>query len=234
MPPPSDPKLLLLETSGAVGRIGLGQGTTLLAEAVLDRQRRHTRDLAPQIRLLLQKQEWKMAEIDGIVVSWGPGSYTGLRVGLMTGKTLAYALQKPLMTAPTFAVLAQQALNELQSGQELAVVADAQQDRIYLQTWQKTRVQIAASSVLTLEEGKTWRNGLSSETVTGPGLRQQQKLLPNTISCLPEMLWDPQLHALLSVGLVQYHLGQFADLFTVEPLYLRPSAAEVKWNELGR
>ena len=182
MAPPSEPRLLLIETSGALGRVGLGVGSALLDEAILDRERRHTRDLVPQCQHLLQKNHWSISDIDGFVVSWGPGSYTGLRVGLMTGKTLAYALNKALVTVPTFEVIALQASEQVPAGSSVNVIGDAQQDRLYTQTWLVEGAQkIVETDPLTLAEGKDWRSQLEDAWITGPGLRQQlNKLPPNT------------------------------------------------------
>jgi tRNA threonylcarbamoyladenosine biosynthesis protein TsaB len=234
---PSEPKLLLIETSGAVGRVGLGRGSMLADEATLDRERRHTRDLIPQCQRLLEKNHWSIKNMDGFVVSWGPGSYTGLRVGLMTGKTLAYALNKPLITVPTFEVLALQSTEHVPAGGSVNVIGDAQQDRLYTQTWLvEGKQRIVEIDPLTLIEGKDWRAALGDVWITGPGLRQQKDKLGAGANpkCLPEVIWDPLLKGLLDQGLERYTKQIFADAFTVEPLYLRPSAAEVKWAELGR
>jgi tRNA threonylcarbamoyladenosine biosynthesis protein TsaB len=232
---PSEPKLLLIETSGAVGRVGLGLGCLLIDEAMLDRERRHTRDLIPQCQHLLQKNNWLIKDFDGFVVSWGPGSYTGLRVGLMTGKALAYALKKPLITVPTLEVIALQATEHVPAGASINVIADAQQDRLYTQTWLVEPGQkIVETDPLSLSEGKDWRSQLGDAWITGPGLRQQKDKLAASDKCVPESAWDPQLKGLLAQGLERYTKQIFADAFSIEPLYLRPSAAEVKWAELGR
>ena len=63
----------------------------------LDEARRNARDLAPAAAELLQKQGWKPIGLDAVLVSCGPGSYTGLRVGIMSAKTLAYATRCALI-----------------------------------------------------------------------------------------------------------------------------------------
>src|SRR4051794_20872764 len=102
-------KLLLIETSGRVGQVGLALGPRLLAERALDATRRHARDLAPAAAELLRGQGWRPRDLAAVLVSLGPGSYTGLRVGVMSAKALAYAIGCAVEGVPTFDVIAGQA-----------------------------------------------------------------------------------------------------------------------------
>jgi tRNA threonylcarbamoyladenosine biosynthesis protein TsaB len=225
----SEPKLLLIETSGTIGRVGLGHDTTLLAEATLDRSRRNARDLMPEVARLTQEQQWKPSDYDAIAVSIGPGSYTGLRVGMMTAKTLAYTLQKPLICIPTFEVIA---LHSLEMHQQVEVVGDAQQDRVYVQRFGHGLQPITELIIVT---GSQWRETITPDFVlTGPGLVVQQKLLPATAKLVEEDDWQPKLESLLQLAKVRYERKTFADTMTVEPLYLRASSAEEQWAAMGR
>src|SRR5207253_4227955 len=85
------PRVLILETSVRTGQVALAHGEELLGVLRLDEARRHARDLAPALAELLAQQGWKARELDAVFVSRGPGSYTGLRVGIMSAKTLSYA-----------------------------------------------------------------------------------------------------------------------------------------------
>src|SRR5438093_6094540 len=85
------PRLLILDTSGKGGLVAVARGETVLGELRLEETRRHARDVAPFTSRLLREQGWQPRNLDGVLVSSGPGSYTGLRVGVMAAKTLAYA-----------------------------------------------------------------------------------------------------------------------------------------------
>lgn len=233
----SEVRLLLLETSGPVGYVGLGTGRQLAGRAKLDRSRQHTRDLMPQCQRLFAEARWKPGDVDGIAVSAGPGSYTGLRVGMMTGKTLAYALSKPLVSIPTFESIAWQCFHDDATLPSLIVVGDGQQDKVYVQQFEKEAQggRFSSTSSLTIVPGEAWRGGLiAGSTLTGPGLRQQGPLLPPTVALLDEKNWDPGLSSLLAIALEQFENRQFADPFTLEPLYLRASSAEEQWKALGK
>src|SRR4051812_49559549 len=107
---PALPRLLLLETStGSSGFVALGAGPELLGTRRLDESRRHARDLAPAVSALLKEAGWKPRDISAVIVCRGPGSYTGLRVGLMSAKAFAYATGCALLGLDTFAAVALQA-----------------------------------------------------------------------------------------------------------------------------
>src|SRR5258708_1938136 len=125
-----EPRLLILETSQHVGQVALASGETIVGERVLDESRRHARDLVPAIQALLQAQGWRARDLDGVIVSRGPGSYTGLRVGIMSAKTLAYATGCALLAIDTFEAIRLQAPPECQN---VDVIADAHQGNIYVQ-----------------------------------------------------------------------------------------------------
>src|SRR5262245_35428723 len=119
----AEPRILLIETSGRAGLVALAEGDRLLAEHRLDEARRHARDLAPATAGLLGAAGWHPRDLHAVIASRGPGSYTGLRVGLMSAKTLAYATGCVLLALDTFAVIAEQAPADVA---HLDVLSDAQ------------------------------------------------------------------------------------------------------------
>src|SRR5947209_4242205 len=123
-------RLLLLETSHQPGLVALAEDDRLIGERRLEESRRHTRDLVPAVKSLLEAAGWSPRDLTAVIVGIGPGSYTGLRVGIMSAKTLAYATGCALLAVDTFAAVAVQAPDEALS---LDVIADAQQDRVYAQ-----------------------------------------------------------------------------------------------------
>src|SRR5205823_5164828 len=123
-------KLLIIETSSRVGVVAVADEQRILGERRLDEARRHARDLAPSIRDLLGEAGWKPRDLSAVIVSRGPGSYTGLRVGVMSAKTLAYATGCALVGVDTFAAIALQAPAE---AAVVDVIGDAQQDKLYVQ-----------------------------------------------------------------------------------------------------
>src|SRR5271163_2151267 len=84
-------RILALETSELTGSVAAAADGNVLAELQLDPQQRSAQSLAPAIRALLAQVGWQPADIDLLAVTIGPGSFTGLRVGVATAKVFAYA-----------------------------------------------------------------------------------------------------------------------------------------------
>ena len=99
---------LIIETSSRGGQIGLAVDGVVAHHAQLDPTRRNNRDLAPTTGSLLQAGGFTPKQLAGVMVSQGPGSFTGLRVGVMSAKVLAYATGCKLVAVPTFWAIAAQ------------------------------------------------------------------------------------------------------------------------------
>jgi tRNA threonylcarbamoyladenosine biosynthesis protein TsaB len=224
-----DPRFLILETSGRVGSVALTEGTTVLATRRLDEARRHARDLAPAVADLLQQVGWKPRDLQAVGVSRGPGSYTGLRVGVMSAKAFAYAAGCALLALDTFTAIA---LQSPDCATLVDVIADAQQDKIYIQRFQRhspQQIPVAATTLAT-RSFADWLAEGPAFWVSGPALRLHRARFPSTIQLVAESEWEPRVESLLRLALGQWQAGERADLFALEPLYLRPSSAEEKWQ----
>ena len=217
------PRLLILETSHRVGKVALAQGDAIIGERTLDESRRHARDLAPAIQELLRAQGWPARTLDGVIAGRGPGSYTGLRVGLMSAKTLAYATGCTLLAIDTFDAIYQQAPT---GHPTVDVIADAQQNNIYVQ-----RFGTHAEPLRILPLDRWLESALALRVaVTGPGLEIFADRIGG-VTVLPAETWLPTPASMLRIGLERYRKGERDDPFVVEPLYLRASSAEEKWQK---
>lgn len=226
-----EPRILIIETSGQPGVVALAAGEQLLGERRLNEARRHARDLAPMLSALLAEQGWQARDLEGIFVSRGPGSYTGLRVGVMSAKTLAYATGARLLALDTFAAIARQAPGE---AIQVDVAADAQQDKLYVQRFRRQSPDVAweAAAALAIAPFADWLATLTpGVAVMGPGLGGHEKRLPKTVIVAPREDWQPRAASLLALGMERWRRGDRDDPFAIEPLYLRPSSAEEKWSQ---
>lgn len=227
----SSPRLLLLDTSGKGGFAALAQADTLLGELRLEETRRHARDLAPFIKQLLSERGWRPGDLDAVLVSLGPGSYTGLRVGVMSAKTLAYATGCALLGVETFAAVAAQAPPPVEL---VDVLADAQQDRVYVQSFARGAGTMTATAALKICEVSEWLAGRNAEAaVSGPGVEVHAARLAG-LPFVEPALRVPTARGLLQVGWPRVLRGERDDLWQVEPIYLRPSAAEEQYNNPGK
>lgn len=98
--------VLGIETSCDTGSVAIIKGNTLLGETIFDSGAKHSKNLVSSINNILNLTDLDKKDIQGISVSIGPGSYTSLRIGITTAKSMAYALRIPLTTVPTLEVIA--------------------------------------------------------------------------------------------------------------------------------
>jgi tRNA threonylcarbamoyladenosine biosynthesis protein TsaB len=216
---------LILETSDRVGKVGLARGGEVVRTAVLDDRRRHVRDLAFTISTLLEAESLRPVDLAGVAVGRGPGSYTGLRVGLMSAKALAYAVGCELRTVETFAAIAYQAPKEAES---IWVIADALQGQVYSQHFVQSENSWRPAEELRIEPMDTWAGGLrAGEWVSGPGVALYKDRIPGSVSIVPEVDRQPSIESVCAVAKRVRPLSS-EELLAVEPLYLRGSAAEEK------
>jgi tRNA threonylcarbamoyladenosine biosynthesis protein TsaB len=224
----SKPRILILETSGRSGQVALARGDQFLAVRKLDEARRHARDLAPALAELLIEQGWSARELDVVLVGRGPGSYTGLRVGIISAKMLAYATGCVMLAIDTFAAIARQALLEVD---RLDVLADAQQGKIYVQSFQRHVGEWQPATALSIDRFENWLSRRSASAwVSGPGLTTYRARLPEGVPVVAAGDWEPRAESLLTIGLRRYRRGERDDPWSLEPIYLRPSAAEEQWK----
>ena len=99
-------KVLAVETSTMCGSVALLEEEKLISEYLLDIKTTHSERLMPAIDRVLKDSEVDLSQIDGFAVSLGPGSFTGLRIGLSAIKGLALAMNKPIAGIPTLDALA--------------------------------------------------------------------------------------------------------------------------------
>ena len=120
--------LLAIDTATRIMSLALHDGDTLLAEQSWNTRNRHTVELAPAVLNMLNSLEMSVADLAGLGVSIGPGSYTGLRIGVAFAKGLAAAHRLPLVGVTTLDTLAA-AQPHHQSGMGLIAVVQAGRGR---------------------------------------------------------------------------------------------------------
>lgn len=212
---------LLLETSGRGGHVGLAVGGAV-AQTALDPARRHNRDLAPAADELLRAAGLTPKQLRGVMVSVGPGSYTGLRVGVMSAKALAYATGCRLVAVPTFHAIAEQAPADVGV---VDVIADALQGLVYAQRFRRADAGREPADALRIEPFDTWAEKAGDGWVSGPGVDAYEERVRGPV--VPAGSRTPGVEALYRVGLRLSPLST-AEVMRLEPLYLRPSSAEEK------
>src|SRR5712691_6205053 len=106
MRPKGEPLILAVETSTRAGSVSLARGGEVLSAVLGDASSSHSTDLIDNIERVLRKGNAKLFDVDLFAVSVGPGSFTGLRIGLATVKAFAACAQKPCAPVSTLAAIA--------------------------------------------------------------------------------------------------------------------------------
>jgi tRNA threonylcarbamoyladenosine biosynthesis protein TsaB len=220
---------LILETSGRGGRVGLALGGAVVRTAELDPARRHNRDLAPALSGMLDAEGIAAKALHGVMVSVGPGSFTGLRVGVMSAKALAYATGCRLVAVPTFAAMAEQCPPEVSA---VDAIADGLQGTVFAQRFRRDSDGWQSASELTIEPVATWAARLSAGAwVTGPGVDLHDAAIPSTVNRVEDRVL--RVESVFRVGSKLPPLDR-DEMLRLEPLYLRLSSAEEKAMRDGK
>jgi tRNA threonylcarbamoyladenosine biosynthesis protein TsaB len=227
-----DVNLLALDTStlrAALAVVRAGGGVRV---AATDPSARHGRALIPAVAALLAESALAPADLGGIVVGLGPGSYTGLRIGLTAAKTLAFALGTPLAGFDSLDLVAR---NAPPGARFVSVIADAQRGDVYAAEFDLTDKEsppsrLSPTRIVSLDR---WAAELpAGAVVLGPGLAEGQ--MRNAVPSRAVVPDDPEVHApdprrLAALAVELWRSGQRVNPWFLEPVYLRRSAAEEQW-----
>lgn len=232
------PILLAIDASGDRSVVGLQLSTGEAFEEATDASRKHGRDLLPQIRTLLRRAGLRPADLECLGVGLGPGSYTGLRIGLTAARTLAYAVGARLVGFDSLGAVAR---NAPEGASRVVVVGDALRGDVYTIEFARasTGGALIAQGPSRLEPLALWAARLESGVcVLGPGLKSA--VVREALAAHDHPFDDPDaaIHRPSARGIVAEALAAFGgpavDPSLLEPNYLRRSAAEDQWDAASR
>jgi tRNA threonylcarbamoyladenosine biosynthesis protein TsaB len=206
--------LLALDTATSLVTVALHDGADVVAELTSEAPMRHGEQLAPLIAGVLERAGIVRQDLTAIGVGVGPGPFTGLRVGLVTARTLAFVLEIPVYGVCTLDVLAVEAVSTGAVSGDFAVATDARRTEVYLATYDADGIRLDGPVVdkpAVLAAGPA--KGLP---VAGEGPRLYPEAFPHAVPpTRPSAGW-----------LAHTIAEERAELLDPEPLYLRrPDAA---------
>jgi tRNA threonylcarbamoyladenosine biosynthesis protein TsaB len=217
-------KVLGIDTTTSRGSVALVASGELLGEVRLSTQASHSRRLLPAVAFLLDALGLEAAAIEGLAVTTGPGSFTGLRIGISTVQGLGLALGRPCLGVSALDVVAARAEGE---GEILAVVMDAWRGEVYGAVYDAAARPLAAPVVeapasflarvppgraVFVGEGALRYRELIERERPDAGFSRRSLYLAGTLARLAE----PRLEAGLGAGPE-----------ALRPLYLRPADARL-------
>lgn len=211
-------RALILESAGKTGQVALAANGVVVAEASLEGGRRRASDLALTVDRLLHEQGWRGSEVTDVVVGLGPGSYTGLRVGLASAKAFAFAVGATFHGVETFAAIVAGLPTD---ATRASVASDALQGKLFCRDYARVEGKwspLGPLETLTIDD---WKARMTPKTwITGPAAVEVDGAI--LFECT-----GPRPIDLINVA-HDWDWAVTTDLWTAEPLYLRGSSAEEK------
>ena len=229
-------KFLLIETSTDACSVALAEGDRIIASDFIQEFKAHAKRLVPMIEALLQKTDTTLDQCCAVSVSEGPGSYTGLRVGVSSAKGICYGAGIPLLGVSTLDVLAQMGMENITCSNAVIVpMLDARRMEVYCAQYNAKGERISDVKAEILDENSFEEMFQKYDQVifVGDGAGKfrsclnESKLEKATIvECRPDARY------MLTPTLDMWNKKEFKDIAYFEPFYLKDFVAGVRKKSL--
>lgn len=222
-------RTIAIDTSHTSGSLAAGDGVTVVNRP-LGARGEHARQIAAALDAATGQLGWRLDETELIVVVRGPGSFTGLRVGVAAAKSVAWASGAKLVGACGFEILAREAARLLGSPErDFSLAFDAGRGEVYAATaTPDTSPSGFRIGPAALQKAETWVESLPPHSVvSGPAMTSLiEKLSTAGHHIAPPEVWFPSALAAMSLGIDQATAGSLDAAASLVPHYMRASYAE--------
>lgn len=211
--------ILNIDTAIDKASVCLGKEGKLLALAENDNRNQQAAWLHEAIKNMLQSEKLPLAALDAIAVSNGPGSYTGLRIGLATAKGLCYALNKPLICLNTLEIIAMAANND--EADFICPMIDARRMEVYTALYDHA-LNIVLPQTAMILDNESFKDLLTENRIlfAGNGSIKFKQLITNNSQALFSAI-KPDAVNMLYMSENKYNSNSFADIAYAEPNYVK-------------
>ena len=221
------PLILNIDTATEQASVCLSKDAVVLGLIESTEQKNHASFVQPAIQQLMVKSGWMLRDIDAVAVTSGPGSYTGLRVGLSSAKGICYALDKPLILINTLEVMAESVLVHYQSINKkidkstfICPLIDARRMEVFTALYDSSLFEKEAPHALIVDEN-SFSSLLKTNLIlfSGTGHFKLKEVISNTNAFFLSIQHNASHLGIRA--LIAYQSGSFADLAYSEPLYVK-------------
>ncbi len=230
-------KILALETTEKFGSVALLEGKRLLREIFLPKTDRSAKTLAPAMEQLLRDENCSPGEIEAVAVVVGPGSFTGLRVGVATAKVFAYAVGAKVVAVNTLQTVAAGFRSDDAAVRFLSVGVDAQRGDVVVQEFElpselspEEPQPISERRLISVADWWLEKEKRPGIVFVGPALERFQTKIPEGTLVAEESFWMPKASVVGRLAADRLAVGQSDHLESLLPIYSRLSAAEERQN----
>ena len=210
--------ILNIDTAVDTASVCLAKDAEVLSIAKNEKQKDHAAWLHLAIKEIFEKNALELKMIDATAVTGGPGSYTGLRIGMATVKGICYALGKPMIILNTLQVMANAAQNE--KAALLCPMIDARRMEVFAAIYSKDLQTIEEPAAITLNE-KSFDGQLTNHSICffGNGSDKFRSIKKNENAFFSSI--DTDASHMASLSEEKFRQKEFAELAYAEPLYLK-------------
>lgn len=233
---------LAFETSSAQGCVALGCGSKVLEAARFSKARAHAAEFLPTIDALCRARNVEPQRIEWVFVSAGPGSFTGLRIGITAARMIALAVGARVVAIPTLEVIAQNALDLSDAPDQVVVILDAKRKRVYTAAFSRRPPPhynggARGGRYVAIDEPREADpvEYLAAQSpmcaVLGEGvLYHREAVAASGLTTLPELMYPPRAETVYRLGVERAAQGHAIAARDLIPIYIRPPEAEEVWQ----
>lgn len=229
-------KVLAVDTSAGVAAVAIMENDRLLGEFILNHKKTHSQKLMPLMKELMDSLELRPEDIDIYAASSGPGSFTGLRIGITTIKAIAYAANKPVIGIPTLDALA---FNISPTDSLICPIMDARNNQVYtaVYKWEKNlQVSITEYMGIPVSELVQQLKGKNQKVIfIGDAVDMHRDYLKKELGENCEFaqggLLLQRASSVAQLAVIRASSGKTENCFDLVPFYLRKSQAEREYEK---
>jgi tRNA threonylcarbamoyladenosine biosynthesis protein TsaB len=190
---------------------------------------RQSSDMLPEIKRLLARSSLDIKDIRLFCIGLGPGSFTGLRIGITIMKSMAFVLKKPLIGIPSIDAIA---FNAPQDTKDICVIIDARQNKLYVRFYKRKNGSLRSSGrIMLLGINEVIAKAGSTELFLGDGIKPYRDSILKAgfsqDSIAHEQMWYPAAEAIGKLGINKFKTKGRDNVFTLAPLYIYPKECQV-------
>lgn len=226
--------ILNIETSSKICSVALCEGGDVFFQLVSETEMDHAAKLAPFVEECMKQLELHDKKLDAVAVSMGPGSYTGLRIGLSLAKGLCFGLGLPLIGINTLKLLAVKAMfasREFDENEIYIPLIDARRMEVYTAAYDNALNELMAPEALILDENSYEAFAGKKIIMIGDGVKKAREILSVPVACwIDRMPVAADMNALSEQALRK---GDFLDIAYSTPFYLKNFQATTPKNKFN-
>ena len=217
--------ILNIDTATDIAHISISKSGVILDSVTNKEQKDHGSFLQPAIQQLLKNNFISIQELDAIAISAGPGSYTGLRVGMASAKGLCFALEKPLITISSLEIIAYAAILEAgtqtaNTGVLFCPMIDARRMEVFTALYTQQLETLLEPNAMVIEQN-SFANYLIENKIffVGNGAKKWELICKNENALFSNNISNPL--AMNKLSFKKYENKDFTNLAYSEPSYLK-------------